>query len=186
MHRNLPFCRILSRAGAACAAGRASVRAGGARGADRAAPHAAERGAGGRPRGRLCAGVPTSGIVPGGRTHCSTMHPGVLLRQHQAVPCHCNCAGSRGAGARLRQPLLRCKQASHADTVTALYCQERSNADALVHMLEQEFAGASRAASCGDAPRCMYTHPGVRHMLRFVLVCYLHRMLRSPLLIMYA
>ena len=51
------------------------------------------------------------------------------------------------------------------------------SAKTLVHMLEQEFAGASRAASCGDAPRCMYTHPGVRHMLCCILVYYRHKML---------
>ena len=40
-----------------------------------------------------------------------------------------------------------------------------------LHVLAQEFAGASRAASCGDAPRCTCTHPGVRHITCCALVC---------------
>ena len=86
------------------------------------------------------------------------------LRQHQAMPCHCTCAGARDAGPRLWLPLYM-QAGFTCGPFHTLKCQERFNYNTHVHMLEQEFAGASRAASCGDAPRCMYTHPGVRRML---------------------
>lgn len=77
-----------------------------------------------------------------------------------------------------------CADASGLDTWNLHYIIQspsirlkHCSAEMLVLMLEQEFAGASRAASCGDAPRCMYTHPGVQHMLRIVLVYHCHKML---------
>lgn len=54
----------------------------------------------------------------------------------------------------------------HVLQVPAVWQCPPSKAVALTRcLLSQEFAEARRAAACGDAPRCVYTHPGVRSAL---------------------